>query len=648
MQQDRGGRVTMAATPAAPATRPVVEAAGISKRFGSTQALRGVDLALAPGRCLGLVGRNGAGKSTLVSVLSGIYAADSGRVSFSGEPAPALGDVGGWRRRIATVHQHSMLVPALTVAENVFLGRQPGRGGALVDWRQMQDQAQALRGVDLALAPGRCLGPVGRNGAGKSTLVSVLSGIYAADAGRVSFSGEPAPALGDVGGWRRRIATVHQHSMVVPALTVAENVFLGRQPGRGGALVDWRQMHDQAQALMREWGFPIDVRLPCARLTVEQRQIVEIARAIAAGTRCLLLDEPTAALERDATARLFARVRQLTASGVAVLYISHHLEEVFEICQDVAVIRDGEIVLTAPAAQVSKEQLVAAMVGPAAGPEVTAAAVADSRRSGAEAAGGVARLTVDRVSAASLRGSLRDVSLEIAPGERVGVTGLLSAGVATLARVCAGAQPYEAGRVLIDGRPLAAGRPDLALLAGVGYIPEDRQAEGFVPQLGVAENATMTIVDRLAGRIGWLRPQARAAAAGPLTRRLSVVSAGLAQPVGELSGGNQQKVTVARALVRQPRLIVALTPTRGVDVAAKTLLLDELAEVTSESGASLLLATDELSDLVICDRVIVLVRGQRFAEFTRPPFDREALIAATEGLASWSGVWTISDRREDS
>jgi simple sugar transport system ATP-binding protein len=500
----------------------------------------------------------------------------------------------------------------------------------------------------------------------------VLSGIYAADSGRVSFSGEPAPALGDAGAWRRRIATVHQHSMVVPTLTVAENVFLGRQPGQGG-LVDWRQMQDQARALMREWGFPIDVRLPCARLTVEQRQIVEIARAIASGTRCLLLDEPTAALERDATARLFDRVRQLTASGVAVLYISHHLEEVFEICQDVAVIRDGEMVLTAATAAVTKEQLVAAMVGPAAGagPAVAGPAVAGPSAASRSAAsrsaasprltssletsfqgtstpvgGTTARLTVDRVSAASLRGSLRDISLEIAPGERVGVTGLLSGGVATLARVVAGAQAYESGRVLVDGRPLTPGRPDLALLAGVGYIPEDRQAEGFVPLLGVAENATMTIVDRLAGRVGWLRPQARVRAAGPLTRRLSVVSAGLAQPVGELSGGNQQKVTVARALVRQPRLIVALTPTRGVDVAAKTLLLDELAEVTSESGASLLLATDELSDLVICDRVIVLVRGERFAEFTEPPFDREALIAATEGLAAWSNGRAEPERAE--
>src|SRR5579862_2214201 len=199
---------------------------------------------------------------------------------------------------------------------------------------------QALRGIDLALAPGRCLGLVGRNGAGKSTLVSILSGAYPPDAGEVR--------------WHSQLATVHQHSMVVPALTVAENVFLNRQPGSAGlsraglgraGLVSWRGMRDAAQQLMAEWGYPIDVRLPCGTLTVEQRQIVEIARALAAGTRCLLLDEPTAALERDAARRLFERIRQLQAQGVAILYISHHLEEVFEICTDVAVLRDGELVL---------------------------------------------------------------------------------------------------------------------------------------------------------------------------------------------------------------------------------------------------------------------------------------------------------------
>jgi len=499
---------------------------------------------------------------------------------------------------------------------------------------------QALRGVDLTLYPGRCLGLVGRNGAGKSTLVSILSGIYPADSGEVHFDGVPAPPLGNVSAWRDRIATVFQHSMVVPGLTVAENVFLGRQPRRSG-LIDWRRMREQAREVMAEWGFQIDVNQPCADLTVEQRQIVEIARALATGTRCLLLDEPTAALERGAIERLFARVRQLTASGVAILYISHHLEEVFEICQDVAVIRDGELVLTGPASGLSKDELVTAMVGPDAA--ATRADLTRTVRGAASAAAhgatalavdqGAPLLLIDHVSAESPGGRVRNTSLQVLPGERVGITGLLSAGVSTLARIVAGAAPYESGRVLLDGQELPPGRRDLALRAGVGYLPEDRQADGFVSVLGVAENSTMTITDWLARLAGFLRPRARAAAAAPLTRALSIMSAGPDQPVGELSGGNQQKVTAARALARKPRLIVAITPTRGVDVASKTLLLAELARVTAETGAALLLATDELDDLAICDRVIVLVRGERFTEFTEPPFDREALIAATEGMA---------------
>jgi simple sugar transport system ATP-binding protein len=545
---------------------------------------------------------------------------------------------------------------------------------------------QALRDVDLTLQPGRCLGLVGRNGAGKSTLVSILSGIYPADAGQVRFEGQPAPPLGAPHAWRSRIATVFQHSMVVPDLTVAENVFLGHQPGPGG-LVDWRRMREQAQQIMADWGFRLDVGRPSSSLTVEQRQIVEIARALAAGTRCLLLDEPTAALERAAVERLFARVRQLVSSGVAVLYISHHLEEVFEICQDAAVIRDGEIVLTAPIRGLTKEDLIAAMVGRAraGAPAAGSAAAADGTRGAAAgsaaaadgtgrtaagdaaAADGTGRtgagdaadrdaaaaghapeplaaaadtgpeatpcLVLEHVSATAPEGSVRDISLEVHPGERVGVTGLLSAGVSTLARVVAGVMPYEAGTVLVDGKPLTSGRRDLAMRAGVGYVPEDRQAEGFVALLGVAENGTMSIVDWLARRLGWLRPRARSAAMAPLARTLSIVSAGLNQPVGELSGGNQQKVTVARSIARKPRLIVAIAPTRGVDVASKALLLAELAAVTERSGAGLLLASDELSDLDICDRIVVLVRGERFTEFGAPPFDREALIAATEGLA---------------
>ncbi len=496
----------------------------------------------------------------------------------------------------------------------------------------------ALRGVELSLHPGRCLGLVGRNGAGKSTLVSILSGIIPPDAGEVSFDGHPAPSLVDVTAWRARIATVFQHSMVVPGLTVAENVFLGRQPRRGPGIVDWRRMREQAGKIMADWGFDVDADTPCGSLTVEQRQVVEITRALAAGTRCLLLDEPTAALERGAVLRLFDRVRQLREAGVAIMYISHHLEEVFEICTDVAVLRDGELVLAAPMAEVGKEDLVTAMVGEQkkdhdperAGPAPPAPGPAPSGDSGRTQP---PDLVVSSVAVASADTFLSGVSLTVRGGERVGITGLRGSGATTLARIVAGAAAPDAGEVRFGNRLLRPGDRAGALRAGVGYIPEDRQAEGFVPLLGAAENIAMTITDRIS-RAGFISPKRREERAAPLARRLSLVSAGLGQPVRELSGGNQQKVTVARALASDPALIVAITPTRGVDVASKELLLAELDRITRQTGASLLLASDELDDLVICDRVLVLVRGEIFTEFTEPPFDREALIAATEGLGA--------------
>ncbi len=291
----------------------------------------------------------------------------------------------------------------------------------------------ALREVSVSLRPGRCLGLVGRNGAGKSTLVSIMSGIYGADRGEVRFEGQPAPDLGDVQAWREKISTVFQHSMVVPQLTVAENVFLNTQPVRSGR-VHWKTMRAEAKKVLAEWGFAnVDAIALCSTLSVEQRQLVEIARALAAGRRCLLLDEPTSALERAEIQRLFERVRSMVANGVAVLYISHHLEEVFEVCDDIAVLRDGELIMSRPTMGLSKDELIAAMVGP------DAAAIARVEHPGAagsrqRADHGSPCLVVKHLSARSQRGAVHDVSLEARHGERVGVAGLLGAGVATLAR----------------------------------------------------------------------------------------------------------------------------------------------------------------------------------------------------------------------
>ncbi len=506
-------------------------------------------------------------------------------------------------------------------------------GPALVSMTGIEKRfgsTRALRGVDLSIDAGQCLGLVGRNGAGKSTVVSILSGLVEPDAGTLRFAGDPAPRAGDVTRWREWIATVFQHSMVVPGLSVAENVFLGGTE----RIISWRDMRARTGKIMNDWGYDISPEAPCRDLTVEQLQIVEIARALARGAKCVVLDEPTAALEREAVRRLFDRVRQLVAGGVAVLYISHHLEEVFEICQHVAVLRDGELVLTAPTSDLNKEDLVSAMVGTAqVRPADQPGPAGNSAGNSAGPDHADAVLTVENLTASSPRGRLAGVSLHVRTGEIVGVTGLLSAGVATLGRAIAGAEAHQGGQILLHGRAMPGGRRDIAQQAGIGYIPEDRRTDGFVALLGVAENVTMTITGRLADRLGLLRPGRRAAAAAPITEALSLVSSGPGQPVRELSGGNQQKVVVARTLAHDPGLIVAITPTRGVDVTSKALLLDALAGVARERGVGVLLCSDELSDFVICDRVIVLVRGEVFTEFTEPPFDRDELILATEGLS---------------
>jgi simple sugar transport system ATP-binding protein len=421
---------------------------------------------------------------------------------------------------------------------------------------------------------------------------------------------------------------------VVPHLSVAENVFLGNTTTRNG-LVDWKSMRDKTRTIIGEWNFDISPTARCETLTVEQLQVVEIVRALATGAQCILLDEPTAALERKAVVRLFERINQLVANGFSVLYISHHLEEVFEVCSDVTVLRDGEVVLNSPIADINKDQMVAAMVG-----ELTnASQVSEDLGRLIKVSGGThvdrerAGLVIDDLYVTSARGDLHGVSLRVGPGERVGVTGLLGAGVATLGRAVAGSAKFNRGSIVVDGHAVVSGRRDLSLKAGVGYIPENRQLEGFVGHLGVGENATMTITDRLATSAGFLNPRRRNTAAQPLSDALSLVTSGMKQPAEELSGGNQQKVTIIRSLISNPNFIVAITPTRGVDVASKSLVLSSLFEASESTGAGLLICSDELDDLTDCDRVIVFFRGHVFAEFTDSPFSREALIAATEGIA---------------
>lgn len=485
-------------------------------------------------------------------------------------------------------------------------------------------ETQALRDVSLDVGAGECHGLVGRNGAGKSTLVAILTGLIKPDRGAVRLGAEAAPSLADRATWQRLVACVYQKSMVVPSLTVAENVFLNRATGDDHGIVNWRAMRSHARQVMLDWGFDLDVNRLARDLTVEQRQVVEIARALSVGARFLILDEPTASLEKAAIERLFGRIRRLKGSGVGILYISHHLEEIYEVCDRVTVLRDGERVLSTPVGEIKQDDLVEAMVG-VAQQRVTEIA-APARVIASERP----RLEISHLHVPATLGPVQDVSFSVSAGECVGLVGLQGSGTATVADAVVGLVKPVAGEIRLDGKAIRAGKVHATLRQGIAYVPQDRHARGFDPYLGVGENLTLSILDRLS-HWGIVSHSSRNRVAAELVKQLDIVTSGLDQWVGQLSGGNQQKVVVGRALAQHPAVLVAVTPTVGVDVAAKESLLN-VVDVARDSGTAVLLVSDDLEDLRICTRLLVMVRGRLVKEYRQPPWDRHELIAAVEGL----------------
>ena len=468
---------------------------------------------------------------------------------------------------------------------------------------------QALCDVSVSIHFGEILGLAGRNGAGKSTLVNLLAGAYAPDAGEIV---RHAPA-----------ACVYQHPRIVPGLSVAENVFLGRYEERSG-LIAWNRMRERAAELLDRWNVQIDPGATAGDLPIEERQLIEIVRALSIGARFVILDEPTAWLERGAVRKLFDALKTLRDGGVGILYISHHLHEVYELCDTLAVLRDGTVALDGSVAEISKGELVQAMTGEL--PQITASTHGPVLP--AEETADAPQLSLEKLCGAHFR----DVTFTVNSGEIVGLAGNAASGRTAVAEATSGLRPPSAGNVRAAGVLVRTGSPAHALQAGIAVVPRDRLRQGIVAHLSVAENVTISIADRL-GSFGFIAPSKRG-----LFAQKSIADVGIVgrsdQAVDELSGGNQQKAVLARALASDPRVLVLIDPTAGVDVRSKEQLHGRI-RAAAENGAAVLMACDDVEDLRLCDRVLVMLGGSVVSELNAG-WSEAQLIALMEGVHAFA------------
>ena len=458
---------------------------------------------------------------------------------------------------------------------------------------------------------------LGENGAGKSTMVKMLAGVYQPDEGELLINGAPVTLHSPAAARDAGIAVIYQEPTLFPDLTVAENIFMGRQPLRAGRRIDGKLMRGQAAALFERLGVRLDPGRICRGLSIADQQIVEIAKALSLDARVIVMDEPTAALSAAEVTRLFEVVRALRADGAAVLFISHRLEEVFEICQRVTVMRDGKHVLTSELAGLTADDLVRAMVGR----QVAQRAGAARPEPGEEV------LRVDRLTR---EGVFIDVSLRVRAGEIVVLAGLVGSGRSEVARAIFGIDRYDAGGVTLAGRPLRRASPAAAMSAGVGYVPEDRRQQGLVMEMSVQQNMALASLGRLR-KAGLISSAAERAFAADWAQRLRLKYGRLTDPVSRLSGGNQQKVVLGKWLGRQPSLLIVDEPTRGIDIATKAEVHELLAQLAA-GGVAILMISSELPEVLQNgDRILVMREGRLTAEYPHGEATEEKIMAAATG-----------------
>jgi len=481
----------------------------------------------------------------------------------------------------------------------------------------------ALDQVSFTIERGECHALLGENGAGKSTLGKILAGLYRPDGGRVLIDGREAPLHSPRDAAQAGVGIVHQELVFCPNLSVAENLCLHDLPRRGW-VVDRREMRQRARRMLAEIGLEVDVDQPLAALSIGQEQMVQIAAAVGRGARILVFDEPTSSLGRGETARLFDLIRRLQARGTTIIYVSHRLEEIFELCQTVTVLRDGRHVATRPIGAVDHDTLVRLMVGR----EIAAASATCLSGPGDE----FPPRELLRVENFSSPGKFSGVEFKLRSGEIMGFAGLVGAGRTEIAEALFGLDRRVTGDVWLEGKRVRLDSPRTAQRLGVGLIPEDRKRHGLVLSMNVRENLTLPILERFRRLLGRADRQAERAVAERYCRQLRVRAPSVETGVLSLSGGNQQKVVLAKWMAAGGRVLLIDEPTRGVDVGAKQ-EIHELIRELSRSGVGVLLISSDLPELLaLSDRVAVLRQGRMAVELSREAADPESVLRHMAGV----------------
>jgi rhamnose transport system ATP-binding protein len=478
---------------------------------------------------------------------------------------------------------------------------------------------QALDDVSLALYPGEVHALLGENGAGKSTLIKIITGIYQPDRGEIVLAGEPVSIHSSAEAQRLGIAAIYQEPLLFPDLNVAENIFVSHQDR--GRVVSWRKMFQDAEAILAELGVSLDVRSPARGLTLAAQQSVEIAKAISLKVRVLIMDEPTASLSAFEVDQLFKLVRDLRNQGVAILFVSHRMEEVFEIADKITVFRDGRLISTRPRAEVTPQLAIADMVGRAVG-------LLNTRK---PAARGELLLSVRDLG---LKGVFEGISFDLQRGEVLGFAGLIGAGRTDVGLSLFGIEPATEGTIVLNGKPITVHSPQQGMSLGIAYVSEDRRQLGLSMPMSISANITLPVLRRYLNGLGLVRRAAERATAEAFRQRLAIRTSSVELAVSKLSGGNQQKVMLSKWLNTKPSVLILDEPTRGIDVGAKAEVHAIIGELAAEGIGVILISSDLPEILAMSDRVLVMREGRQMAVFDRSEADQESVMTAAMGQAA--------------